>query len=58
MSGGKLFLAEARIVILDDLSVAGLRDYLETITGDIMIDIDLSASNTLINRRCRQSIWK
>jgi len=42
MSGGALFSAQARIVFPEGLTADALRDRLETIAGDLMVDIDLS----------------
>ena len=45
MSGGKLFSAQVRIVFPDGLTMDDLRDHLETIAGDIMVDIELTESS-------------
>ncbi len=42
MSGDKLFSAQARIVLPADQPAEAVREHLETLAQDIMVDIDLS----------------
>ena len=45
MSGGKLFTAEARVLLPEGLDTDALRDRLERIAEDIMVDIDLGEAD-------------